>query len=101
MVVTSASTYVCSWVISSVFLAAPGAVSPDTQIAAITIPSADVTLSFVQPGRISEIHFKAAWGEDGATSGRVRLNDFAIVPEPATLCLLALGGLLVSRKRRA
>ena len=58
MVVTSASTYVCSWVISSVFLAASGSGLPDTRIAAVTIPSADVTLSFVQPGRIAEIHFK-------------------------------------------
>jgi RND family efflux transporter MFP subunit len=41
-----------------VFLAAAGTGLPDTQIAAVTIPSADVTLSFVQPGRIAEIHFK-------------------------------------------
>ena len=58
MVVTSASTYVCSWFISSVFLAAGGIRPADAQIAAVTIPSADVTLSFVQPGRIAEIHFK-------------------------------------------
>ena len=58
MVVTSASMYVCSWVISSVFLAAPGTGLPDTRIAAVTVPSADVTLSFVQPGHIAEIHFK-------------------------------------------
>jgi RND family efflux transporter MFP subunit len=40
-----------------VFLAA-GTRPADAQIAAVTIPSADVTLSFVQPGRIAEIHFK-------------------------------------------
>ena len=76
MVVESASKYVYSWVISSVFLAASGAVSPDTQIAAITIPSADVTLSFVQPGRIAEIHFKEG---DAVRAGDalVQLDDAA------------------------
>lgn len=58
MVVTSASRYLCCWVISLVSLAAFGAVSPNTEITAITVPSADVTLSFVQPGRIAAIHFK-------------------------------------------
>ncbi len=58
MVATSVSKYLCSWVISMASLAAPGAGTPDTQIAAITDPSADVTLSFVQPGRVAEIHFK-------------------------------------------
>ena len=58
MVVTSASTYMCSWVISSVVLTAAGTGLPDTPIAAVTIPNADVTLSFVQPGRIAEVHFK-------------------------------------------
>ena len=76
MVVTSASTYVCSWVISSVLLAASGTVSPDTQIAAITVPSADVMLSFVQPGRIAKIHFKE--GETvRAGDALVQLDDAA------------------------
>jgi len=76
MVVESASKYVCSWVISSVFIAASGTVSPDTQIAAITIPSADVTLSFVQPGRIAEIHVKEG---DAVKAGDVlvQLDDAA------------------------
>ena len=76
MVVTSASTYMCSWVISSVFLATSGTVSPNTQIAAITVPSADVTLSFIQPGRIAKIHFKE--GETvKAADVLVQLDDAA------------------------
>ncbi len=58
MVATGATTYVRSWIISAQFLAASGTVSPGTQIAPIAIPSADVTLSFVQSGHIAEIHFK-------------------------------------------
>jgi RND family efflux transporter MFP subunit len=76
MIVTSASTYVYSWVISSVLLAASGTVSPDTQITAITVPSADVTLSFIQPGRIAKIHFKE--GETvRAGDALVQLDDAA------------------------
>jgi len=76
MVVTSASTYVCSWVVSSVLLAASGTVFPDTQIVAITVPSADVTLSFIQPGRIAKIHFKE--GETvKAADVLVQLDDAA------------------------
>jgi multidrug efflux pump subunit AcrA (membrane-fusion protein) len=58
MVAIGASTCVHSWIISALFLAASGTVSPGTQIAAITIPSSDVTLSCVQSGHIAEIHFK-------------------------------------------
>ena len=76
MVVTSASNYVCSWVISSVLLAASGAVPGDTQIAAITVPSADRMLSFIQPGRIAKIHFKE--GETvKAADALVQLDDAA------------------------
>ncbi|MHC4425699.1 MAG: hypothetical protein ACYSYV_06340 [Planctomycetota bacterium] len=58
MVAISALTYVYSWIVSSLFLAASGTAFPGTQIGAITVPSAEVTLSFVQSGRIAEIHFK-------------------------------------------
>jgi len=58
MSVTSVSRCLCLWVISLTSLAASGAVLSDARIAAVTIPSADVALSFVQPGRIAEIHFK-------------------------------------------
>ena len=76
MVVTSASNYVCSWVVSSVLLAASGAVPGDTQIAAITVPSADRMLSFIQPGRIAKIHFKE--GETvKAADVLVQLDDAA------------------------
>jgi hypothetical protein len=58
MVATGALTYVRSWPVSALFLTVSGTVSPGTQIPAITIPSADVMLSCVQPGQITEIHFK-------------------------------------------
>jgi RND family efflux transporter MFP subunit len=76
MVVTSASAYVCSWVISSVLLVGSGSPRPDVPIAAITVPSADVALSFVQPGRIAEIHFKEG---DAVKAGDalVQLDDTA------------------------
>jgi RND family efflux transporter MFP subunit len=48
----------CFLVIAIVSLAIPAHAGVDTGIAAITIPSADVTLSFVQPGRIAKVHVK-------------------------------------------
>jgi len=76
MVAASASTYVCSWVISSALLVGSGAAPPDNQVAAITLPSADVTLSFIQPGHIAEIHFKEG---DAVKAGDalVQLDDTA------------------------
>lgn len=58
MAIISKSVWVCSWIISFASLATSGAAFSDTQIVAVTVPSADVALSFVQPGRIAEIHFK-------------------------------------------
>ncbi len=49
---------VCSLVVGMAASIMPARAYPDVGIAAITVPSADVTLSFVQPGRIAEIHFK-------------------------------------------
>ncbi|HIJ52157.1 MAG TPA: efflux RND transporter periplasmic adaptor subunit [Planctomycetes bacterium] len=48
----------CSLIICIVSLAIAAHAGEDTGIAAITIPSADVTLSFVQPGRIAKVHVK-------------------------------------------
>ena len=47
-----------SLVIGPVVWGAPMRSTSDAPIAAISKPSGDVTLSFVQPGRIAEIHFK-------------------------------------------
>jgi len=49
----------CSLVISVVLLAIPVYAGLNTTgITAITLPSADVTLSFVPPGRIAKVHIK-------------------------------------------
>lgn len=41
-----------------VLQAVPAYAAPDTTVTAITIPSADVTLSFIQPGRIASVPIK-------------------------------------------
>jgi RND family efflux transporter MFP subunit len=43
-----------------------------SEIAAITNPSADLTLSFVQPGRIAEVHFKEG---DAVKAGEVLVQQ--------------------------
>ena len=53
-------------------------------VAAITIPSADRTLSFVQPGRISEIHIKEG---ESTKAGQVLVRQYDAV-EQARLALL-------------
>lgn len=68
MVARGATPYGHSGIISALFLAASGTVSPTTRMAAMTIPSADVTLPFVQSGPITEIHFK----EGGKVSTTLR-----------------------------
>lgn len=49
-----------SWFVCVLLLAAPKAVYSDsgTEVVAITKPSADVTLSFIQPGRIANVRLK-------------------------------------------
>ena len=47
-----------SWIICAVILGTLEAASSDMKIRAITNPSADIILSFVQPGRITEVNIK-------------------------------------------
>jgi len=47
-----------SWIICVVMLTTLKAASSDVQIRAITNPSADIMLSFVQPGCIAKVYFK-------------------------------------------
>lgn len=47
-----------SWIICVVMLTTLKAASSDVQIRAITSPSADIMLSFVQPGCIAKVYFK-------------------------------------------
>ena len=45
-------------ILSIAIPAAPNQADFETVVAAITAPSADVTLSFVQPGRIAKVNIK-------------------------------------------
>ncbi len=54
----SARTFQVTWLISAILLAVPKSAYSETGIEAITNPSADVTLSFVQPGRIAKVYLK-------------------------------------------
>ncbi len=47
-----------SWIICVVVLSTLQAASSDVGVRAITVPSADITLSYVQPGRIAGVYFK-------------------------------------------
>jgi len=51
-------SFFCSLAATALVLVTPSRAYPDVGIPAVTVPSGDVTLSFVQPGRIAEIHFK-------------------------------------------
>jgi len=48
----------CNLIAGSMLLALPINVKAEEGISAITMPSGDVTLSFVQPGRIAEVYVK-------------------------------------------
>ena len=41
-----------------------------------------------------------AWGTNGALPTFINIDNFTLVPEPATLSLLAIGGLAALRRRR-
>lgn len=61
-------------ILSIAFPAVPNKMDSETAVAAITTPSADRTLSFIQPGRIAEITIKEG---ESVTVGQVlvRLDD--------------------------
>jgi len=63
------------FLISATLLILPAKGSSDTGIAAITIPSADVTLSFIQPGLIAKVHIKEG--------DRVKANQVLIQQDDA------------------
>jgi len=56
--------------------AVPVQASLESGIAAITVPSADITLSFVQPGRISEINIKEG---ESVKAGQVLVQQYDAV----------------------
>lgn len=51
-----------------------------------------ITYDFPSDCVVSQVYFKPGWGYDSPTgvNGRFRIDDFAIVPEPASLLLLGL-----------
>ncbi len=51
-------SFMSSWIICVVALSTLQAASSDVGVRAITVPSADITLSYVQPGRVAKVHFK-------------------------------------------
>jgi len=51
-------SFMSSWIICVVALSTLQAASSDVGIRAITNPSADITLSYVQPGRVARVYFK-------------------------------------------
>lgn len=53
-------------------MAVPVFANSETGIAAITNPSADITLSFVQPGHIAKVHFKEG---DAVKAGQVLVQQ--------------------------
>jgi len=58
MVLRQIPMFLYLWIISSLFLVSLESIFAGDRIAAITTPSADVTLSFVQPGRIADVYIK-------------------------------------------
>ncbi len=58
--------FIGSWIIFVLFLSGLQAASSDSPVRAITNPSSDITLSYVQPGRIAKVHFtEGAWIKAG------------------------------------
>jgi len=51
-------SFMGSWIICVVVLSTLKAASSGVEIRAVTNPSADITLSYVQPGRIAKVYFK-------------------------------------------
>lgn len=61
-----------SWIATVLLLVVPVHANSDVGIAAITTPSADLTLSFVQAGRIAKVHFKEG---DEVKAGQVLIQQ--------------------------
>ncbi len=58
--------FICSCIIFVLFLSGLQAASSSSRVRAITNPSSDITLSYVQPGRIAKVHFtEGAWVKAG------------------------------------
>jgi len=70
--VISKANPLCSWVLWGLMLTPLRAALPEVGLGAITTPSADVTLSFVQPGRIEEVHVKEG---DSVKAGQVLVQQ--------------------------
>ena len=54
--------------------------------------------SFTPAQHDAMVYYEIIFGGDGALTGTV--DDFGVIPEPATLSLLALGGLMMLKRRR-
>ena len=63
---------VISWVVCCVMVTALEAAFPETPIRAVTNPSSDITLSFVQPGRIANIYFREG---DSIKTGQILVQQ--------------------------
>jgi RND family efflux transporter MFP subunit len=62
----SKSIFIGSYIICVIFLNTLPAASSNSIVKAITNPSSDITLSFVQPGRIAKVHFvEGQWVKAG------------------------------------
>ena len=69
-------SFLCSLTTTALILVIPARAYPNVGIPAITVPSAEVTLSFVEPGRIARIYFKE--GDEVKTGDElVQLDDAA------------------------
>lgn len=68
----SAKNFLVIWIIWGILLVLPQAAYSTAGIEAITNPSADVTLSFVQPGRIAKVLLKEG---DTAKAGQVLVQQ--------------------------